>query len=444
MIVMKFGGTSVGSPERIKEVANILVNFGQPLLVVLSAMSGTTNALVEIANCYRKGDNGQAGTLIAELQQKYQQHVQSLYATEEMRQKTAALLEDKFNFIRSFAGDYFSSFEEKQIVAQGEIMSTNMMVNYLIECGYAACLLNALNMVYTNKDGEPDMEKISQATHAALSANANKQIYVTQGFISTNAFGETDNLQRGGSDYTATLLGAAIRSEEVQIWTDVDGIHTADPRIVSDTRAIREVSFNEAAELARFGAKILHPTCVIPAQKADVPIRLKYTMDPEAEGTLITNSPSTSSSSAAATPTAIASKEPITLLRLQPKHNISATTLLKRVCDELIAHQLQPDLTALCGGNILMAIGNDAMTEDFIERVQLWSYLNKDMNCSLIAIVGDYEDNEKLRGCVMDAVPQQAIKVHLQGISPLSISFVVKRDNRDAFISSMHQQLFAL
>ena len=259
---MKFGGTSVGSPERIKGVASLITESGEPTFVVLSAMSGTTNSLVEISNyLYKKNPDG-ANEVINNLEKKYMQHVDELFTTDEYKQKTRDFLISEFGYLRSFTKDIFTSFEEKSIVAQGEIMSTNMMVNYLEEQGVKAILLSAFDFMRTDKNAEPDAQYIKEKLTAIMNDNEGYQIYLTQGFICRNAYGEVDNLQRGGSDFTASLIGVAVNASEIQIWTDIDGMHNNDPRIVDNTDAIRQLNFEEAAELTYFGAKILHSTCV--------------------------------------------------------------------------------------------------------------------------------------------------------------------------------------
>ena len=289
MKVMKFGGTSVGSPGRMKDVASLITRSGEQVLVVLSAMSGTTNSLIEISDyLYKKNPEG-ANDVINRLEKKYMAHVEELYSTDEWRDETRKFLRGEFDYLRSFTKDLFTSFEEKSIVAQGEIMSTNMVTNYLKECGINATLLSALDYMRTDKNAEPDSVYIKDKLTKLLEQNAGYQVYITQGFICRNAYGEIDNLQRGGSDYTASLVGAAINADEIQIWTDIDGMHNNDPRVVDKTDAVRQLHFEEAAELAYFGAKILHPTCVQPAKFAGIPVRLLNTMDPTAPGTIINN-----------------------------------------------------------------------------------------------------------------------------------------------------------
>ena len=309
MKVMKFGGTSVGSPERMKNVSSLITKDGEPVMVVLSAMSGTTNSLIEISDyLYKKNPEG-ANDVINRLEKVYMRHVEELYTTEKWKNETRAFLKSEFEYLRSFTKDLFTSFEEKSIVAQGEIMSTNMVVNYLNECGVEATLLSALDYMRTDKNGEPDLVYIKDKLLKLLEQNHGKQVYITQGFICRNAYGEVDNLQRGGSDYTASLIGAAINADEIQIWTDIDGMHNNDPRVVDKTEAVRQLNFEEAAELAYFGAKILHPTCVQPAKFAGIPVRLLNTMEPTAPGTIINNE------TVAGKIKAVAAKDNITAIR---------------------------------------------------------------------------------------------------------------------------------
>lgn len=326
---MKFGGTSVGSPERMKHVASLITNSGKPVFVVLSAMSGTTNSLIEISDyLYKKNPEG-ANDVINRLEKAYMKHVEELYSTEKWKNETKIFLQNEFNYLRSFTKDLFTSFEEKSIVAQGEIMSTNMVTNYLKECGYNAVLLSALDFMRTDKNSEPDSSYIKDKLQNLLEQNPGQQVYITQGFICRNAYGEIDNLLRGGSDYTASLAGAAINADEIQIWTDIDGMHNNDPRVVDKTEAVRQLHFEEAAELAYFGAKILHPTCVQPAKYAGIPVRLLNTMDPAAPGTIINNETVTGKIKA------IAAKDNIVAIKIKSSRMLLATGFLRKVFEIL-------------------------------------------------------------------------------------------------------------
>lgn len=273
-LVVKFGGTSVGSAQRIKDLVNLTVNK-TPKIVVLSAMSGTTNALVEICDALYAKEVKKAAACINTLKQKYQKEIKELYTKGSSLEKATELLQNHFNYIHAFTLDMFTVNEEKAILAQGELLSTAMFHYYLEELGVKSALLPALNFMKIDANDEPDMAYIEKFILEELKKSPDQNLFITQGYICRNAFGEIDNLKRGGSDYTASIVGAAIKSHEIQIWTDIDGMHNNDPRIVNKTHPIQELSFDEAAELAYFGAKILHPTCILPAKKRNIPVRLK-------------------------------------------------------------------------------------------------------------------------------------------------------------------------
>ena len=364
MKVLKFGGTSVGTPQRIKEVSQLITSDNQSKIVVLSAMSGTTNTLVEISDyLYKKNPEG-ANTIINRLEHKYMQHVEAIYSTDEWKTKTIQFLHDEFDYLRSFTKVHFTSFEEKVILAQGEIMSTNMVTNYLLECGVKAILLPALDMIRTDKNSEPDFNYIKERTLSVLQANPGYQIYITQGFICRNAYGEIDNLLRGGSDYTACLIGAALQAEEIQIWTDIDGMHNNDPRIVEHTLPVRQLHFEEAAELAYFGAKILHPTCIQPAKFAGVPVRLLNTMDPTAPGTTINNQ------FQAGQIKAVAAKDNIVCIQIQSSRMLLAHGFLRKVFEIFETYKTSIDMVCTSEVGVSVTIDNDSHLADIIDELK--------------------------------------------------------------------------
>ena len=356
MKVLKFGGTSVGTPQRMKDVAQ-LINDGQQKIVVLSAMSGTTNSLVEISDYYRKRNSEAAGSVINKLRTKYMQHLEELYTQEETKQKTRALLEEIFIFLHSFAGCEFSDANEKAILAQGELMSTNMVTNYLQEQGVKVHLLPALDYMLIDEKGEPDTHFIKKQLETLLAANKHYDLYITQGFICRNRLGEIDNLQRGGSDYTACLIGAALRTEEIQIWTDIDGMHNNDPRVVEGTQPVRQLHFEEAAELAYFGAKILHPTCIQPARYARVPVRLLNTMDPTAPGTIINNEMQRRSIKA------VAAKDNITAIKIVSSRMLLATGFLRKVFEIFETYNTSIDMVTTSEVGVSLSIDNTSQKE---------------------------------------------------------------------------------
>jgi len=333
MKVMKFGGTSVGSAERMKNVSKLVTASGEPVFLVLSAMSGTTNSLIEISNYLYKKNTVGALDVINNLERKYKNEIKALYSTEEMLKETEETLKGIFDYLRSFTKEFFTSFEEKKIVAQGEIISTNMMTNYMREQGVDVVLLSALDFMRTDKNAEPDGLYIREKLLNLMEQNPGKQVYITQGFICRNAYGEIDNLLRGGSDYTASIIGVGINAEEIQIWTDIDGMHNNDPRIVEKTDPVHRLNFEEAAELAYFGAKILHPTCVQPAKFAGIPVRLLNTMDPTAEGTVISNDSEPHKIKA------VAAKDNITAIKIKSSRMLLAAGFLRKVFEIFETYQ---------------------------------------------------------------------------------------------------------
>lgn len=437
MKVMKFGGTSVGSPERMKGVASLVTESGEPTFIVLSAMSGTTNSLVEISDyLYKKNPEG-ANEVINNLEKKYMQHVEELYSTEEMKNTTREFLQGEFNYLRSFTKDLFTSFEEKSIVAQGEMMSTNMVVNYLKEQGVKALLLSALDFMRTDKNAEPDPQYIKEKLAAIMEQNQGYQIYITQGFICRNAYGEVDNLQRGGSDYTASLIGAALPAEEIQIWTDIDGMHNNDPRVVEHTEAVRQLNFEEAAELAYFGAKILHPTCVQPAKYAGIPVRLKNTMDPKADGTIIDNVIVRGKIKA------IAAKDNITAIKIKSSRMLLATGFLRKVFEIFESYQTPIDMIATSEVGVSMSIDNDSHLNDIVNELKKYGTVTVDSDMCIICVVGDLDwSNVGFETIATDAMKNIPVRMISYGGSNYNISFLIREKDKKQALQNLSNVLF--
>lgn len=434
---MKFGGTSVGSPERMKHVASLITNSGKPVFVVLSAMSGTTNSLIEISDyLYKKNPEG-ANDVINRLEKAYMKHVEELYSTEKWKNETKIFLQNEFNYLRSFTKDLFTSFEEKSIVAQGEIMSTNMVTNYLKECGYNAVLLSALDFMRTDKNSEPDSSYIKDKLQNLLEQNPGQQIYITQGFICRNAYGEIDNLLRGGSDYTASLAGAAINADEIQIWTDIDGMHNNDPRVVDKTEAVRQLHFEEAAELAYFGAKILHPTCVQPAKYAGIPVRLLNTMDPAAPGTIINNETVTGKIKA------IAAKDNIVAIKIKSSRMLLATGFLRKVFEIFESYQTAIDMITTSEVGVSMSIDNDAHLNDIVAELKKYGTVTVDRDMCIICVVGDLDwSNVGFETLATDAMKNIPVRMISYGGSNYNISFLVKESDKKRALQSLSDTLF--
>ena len=415
----------------------MVTKSGEPVFVVLSAMSGTTNSLVEISDyLYKKNPDG-ANEVINQLERKYKKHVEELYSTDEMKNATRDFLKGEFNYLRSFTKELFTSFEEKNIVAQGELMSTNMVVNYMKEQGIHATLLNALDFMRTDKNAEPDPVYIREKLTALMEKEEGVQVFITQGFICRNAYGEVDNLQRGGSDYTASLIGAAIHADEIQIWTDIDGMHNNDPRVVEKTEPVHQLHFEEAAELAYFGAKILHPTCVQPAKYAGIPVRLLNTMEPEAEGTTISNETETGKIKA------VAAKDNITAIKIKSSRMLLATGFLRKVFEIFESYQTPIDMVCTSEVGVSMSIDNDAHLEEILDELKKYGTVTVDKNMCIICVVGDLEwNNIGFESFAAEAFKDIPVRMISYGGSNYNISFLIKGEDKKRALQSLSDTLF--
>ena len=436
MKIMKFGGTSVGSAQRMQGVAS-LINDGEDKIVVLSAMSGTTNSLVEICGYLANNNPEGANEVINKLESLYRKHINELYDTEEYKQQTATLVKDVFNYLRSFTKQLFTSIEERIILAQGEIISTNMVTNYLKEQGVSAHLIAALDFMRTDKNGEPDASYIKEKLSDVLAASPKVQIYITQGFICRNINGEIDNLQRGGSDYTASLIGAAVGAREIQIWTDIDGMHNNDPRIVEGTTAVRHLHFEEAAELGYFGAKILHPTCVQPAKFANIPVKLLNTMEPQAPGTTINNDADPG------TIKAVAAKENITAIKIKSSRMLLAHGFLRKVFEIFESYQTSIDMICTSEVGVSMSIDNTKHLNEIVHDLKKYGTVTIDHNMCIICVVGDMDwENIGFEARAMDAMRDIPVRMISFGGSNYNISFLIKESDKKRALQALQEKLF--
>ncbi|WP_270212256.1 aspartate kinase [Phocaeicola coprocola] len=436
MKVLKFGGTSVGSAQRMKDVAKLITD-GEQKIVVLSAMSGTTNTLVEISDyLYKKNPEG-ANEVINKLEAKYKQHIDELFSTEEYKQKTLEFVKSVFDYIRSFTKDIFTLFEEKVILAQGEIISTNMVTNYLCEQGVKAVLIPALEFMRTDKNSEPDLNYIREKLALQLEANPGQEIYITQGFICRNAYGEIDNLQRGGSDYTASLIGAAVNASEIQIWTDIDGMHDNDPRVVDKTSPVRQLHFEEAAELAYFGAKILHPTCVQPAKYANIPVRLLNTIEPSAPGTLISNETEKGKIKA------VAAKDNITAIKIKSSRMLLAHGFLRKVFEIFESYQTPIDMVCTSEVGVSMSIDNTKHLNEIVNDLKKYGTVTVDHDMCIVCVVGDLEwENIGFEAKAIQAMRNIPVRMISFGGSNYNISFLIRESDKKTALQSLSDVLF--
>lgn len=435
MKVLKFGGTSVGSAQRMKDVAKLIV--GEKNLIVLSAMSGTTNSLVEISDyLYKKNPDG-ANEIIKKLSQKYFGHIDELYATEEYKEKARELVTFHFDHIRSFTKDLFTLFEEKVVLAQGELISTGMMNLYLQEQGVNSVLLPALDFMRTDKNAEPDPVYIKEKLNRLLEENAGADLYITQGYICRNAYGEIDNLQRGGSDYTASLIGAAIKAEEIQIWTDIDGMHNNDPRFVKGTSPVRHLHFEEAAELAYFGAKILHPTCILPAKINNIPVRLLNTMQPDAPGTLISNATEKGKIKA------VAAKDNITAIKIKSGRMLLATGFLRKVFETFENYQTPIDMVTTSEVGVSVTIDNCKHLDEIVNDLKKYGTVSVDEDMVIVCVVGDLEwENVGFEDSIIHAMKDVAVRMISYGGSNYNVSLLVKASDKQRALQALSDHLF--
>ena len=436
MKVLKFGGTSVGSAQRMKEVAKLITD-GEQKIVVLSAMSGTTNTLVEISDyLYKKNPEG-ANEIINKLEAKYKQHIDELFATQEYKQKGLEVVKSHFDYIRSYTKDLFTLFEEKVVLAQGELISTAMVNFYLQECGVKSVLLPALEFMRTDKNAEPDPVYIKDKLRAQLDLYPDTEIYITQGFICRNAYGEIDNLQRGGSDYTASLIGAAVNASEIQIWTDIDGMHNNDPRIVQGTSPVRQLHFEEAAELAYFGAKILHPTCILPAKLNNIPVRLLNTMQPDAPGTLISNAIEKGKIKA------VAAKDNITSIKIKSGRMLLATGFLRKVFETFENYQTPIDMVTSSEVGVSVTIDNRKHLEEIVDDLKKYGTVTVDEDMVICCVVGVLVwDNIGFEARIVQAMKDVPVRMISYGGSNYNVSLLIKASDKQRALQALSDHLF--
>jgi len=435
MKVLKFGGTSVGSPENMRAVMDLITD-GDQKIVVLSAMSGTTNALVEISSYLHKKNKETALLFIGRLEDKYKQVVRELFATDVNKKKGLRLVRDSFDKIKSFTSGTFSEVGENTILAQGEIISTKLFTLLMNENGHKTKLLPALDFMKIDEDKAADLPFIHENIKAVVEHVGDADYYITQGFICKDANGDINNLQRGGSDYTASLVGAAIEADEIQIWTDIDGFHNNDPRFVENTKKIEQLSFNEAAELAYFGAKILHPQTVLPARVANIRVRLKNTMNPSDSGTLIT------SESDGKGIKAVAAKDGITALKIRSARMLMAYGFLKNVFEVFEKFKTPIDMISTSEVAVSITIDNTQNLELIKEELAKFGTVEIDTEMSIVCIVGDIIEEEKgFASKVFKALDGIPIRMISYGGSIYNISVLVPTDHKKETLQALSNNL---
>ena len=434
---MKFGGTSVGSPSRMKDVVELVRSRGRNI-VVLSAMSGTTNTLVTVTDYLRGGNRMGAAETLTSLKNKYSGVIEELFSSSLQKEKGKRIVDGIFNDLFSYTPENLTESGEKEILSKGELLSTNLVTRYMEELGIKAVLLPALSFMRKNSDGEPDSDYIKQNLLAALEANPNAKIFLTQGFICRDINGNVDNLERGGSDYTASLIGAAVGAEEIEIWTDIDGMHNNDPRFVENTSPVSELHFDEAAELAYFGAKILHPTCVLPAKYANIPVRLLNTMDPDAPGTLIFNALPNRAIKA------VAAKDGITAIKIKSSRMLLAYGFLRKIFEIFEVYHTPIDMIVTSEVGVSVTIDNEHKLNDILEELRKLGTVTVDRDMVIICVVGDLEwQNRGFEAEVVNALKDVPVRMISYGGSNYNISLLIKASDKVRALKLLSSHLFA-
>ena len=439
MKVMKFGGTSVGRPERMHHIVSLVTKETEPAIVVLSALSGTTNALIEIADHIAKGDRETARQAIEKLEARYQEFISELVSKPESLAKAKAILSEHFEFLNIILKISFSEALSKDILAQGELLSTKLFCTYLEEQGIDHMLLPALEFMSVDGYDEPQIGTIKVKLSQLLQQYKDKNLFVTQGYICRNSRGEVDNLKRGGSDYSASLIAAAINASVCEIWTDIDGMHNNDPRVVKRTVPVEQMSFEEAAELAYFGAKILHPASIWPAQTFKIPVKLLNTMQPEAKGTLITEQPGSVGVKA------VAAKDNITAIRIKSSRMLLAYGFLRKIFEVFEKYRTSIDMITTSEVAVSLTIDNPLFLKEIIKELEPFGTVEIDQNQAIISVVGNEiaqtEDMvKKLFGSIMN-IPVRMVSY---GGSPHNISLLVPAESKAQILQQLNKGMFGL
>ncbi|WP_020526584.1 aspartate kinase [Flexithrix dorotheae] len=440
MKVLKFGGTSVGSPSRVKHVANLITN-GEKKIVVLSAVSGTTNSLVALCEAYQKGDTAESEKIILQFREKYTGFINELYAgaDEKYAKKASEKINEIIDLLASFSIEKFSNKTERIILAQGELMSTQLMQFYLESTGENSVLLPALEFMKTTEE-EPDDEFIKENLQKQLTQYSDCPLFITQGYICKNEFGEIDNLKRGGSDYTASIIGKAAGSSEIQIWTDIDGMHNNDPRIVDKTFPVRELTFEEAAELAYFGAKILHPSSILPAQKANIPVKLLNTMEPEKEGTKISSEVKRERKIAA-----VAAKDGIVAIKIKSSRMLFAYGFLRKVFE--VFEQFKTPIDVITTSEVAVSVTIDKTNhlEEILTELKIFGEVEFDQDHTIICVVGKFlQKDTRIAAQVISVLKDIPIRMISYGGSKNNITILIHKDYKVQALKALNEEIFLI
>ena len=439
MLILKFGGTSVGKPERLKKVADLVLGTPGKKIIVLSALSGTTNTLVKIGDFLLAGKKADAEKEIAQLEKQYEQYANELFSQQEFKAMGQDIVSRYFSLLRLLAAGTFDDRSYRELLAQGELASTEFFHYHLRERKIDSRLLPALHFMSIDENLEPELEKIEERLKVLLPSMDHLDVLITQGYICRNHHNEIDNLKRGGSDYTASLIGAAVRAEEIQIWTDIDGMHNNDPRVVKKTVPIAELTFDEASELAYFGAKILHPSTIVPAQKYGVPVRLKNTMDEKAFGTLISDKGTSGQFKA------IAAKDGIIAINIKSSRMLLAFGFLRRVFEVFEKYKTPIDMISTAEVAVSVTIDDASHIAEIIGELQSFGTIEVDKNQTIICVVGNkLAEKKRVLHDVFSSLAEVPVRMVSYGGSHNNISILVDTAQKEKSLKLLNQGLFNL
>lgn len=439
MKIMKFGGTSVGKPERMFQVADLITRDEEPKIVVLSALSGTTNALVAIGDAMSAGDKKKASELIESLYAHYSNFIVGLLKKEDSQLKASGIINEHFEFLRIILKVSFNDALNKDILAQGELMSTKLFSCYLDERGVDHVLLPALDFMSIDANDEPQIPFIKSKLSKTLESNQGKKIYITQGYICRNAKGEVDNLKRGGSDYSASLIAAAVDASVCEIWTDIDGMHNNDPRVVQSTKPVEQLSFDEAAELAYFGAKILHPASIWPAQHYNIPVKLLNTMQPEAKGTIILKDAERDGVKA------VAAKDGIVMLKIKSSRMLLAYGFLRKIFEVFEKYRTSIDMITTSEVAVSVTIDNTQYIDEIAKELQPLGELEIINQQTIVSVVGNkLTQNSNLMMRLFDSLNHIPVNMVSYGGSLHNVSILVPTTLKNDTLKALNKGLFGL
>jgi len=439
MKIMKFGGTSVGKPERMHQVSQLITRDAEPTIVVLSALSGTTNALVGLSDFLAKSNKVGADNQVDTLEKHYRAFILDLLKSDTLRAKANSIIDEHFEFLRITQRISLSDALNRDILAQGELMSTKLFSLYLEQENIDHALIPALEFMRLDTNDEPDLVAIREKLNLVLATYPGKKLFITQGYICRNSKGEVDNLKRGGSDYTASLIAAALKASVCEIWTDIDGMHNNDPRVVDKTVAIEQLSFDEAAELAYFGAKILHPTCIWPAQQENVPVKLLNTMEPSAAGTVIKKEAGTVGVKA------VAAKDGIIAVKIKSSRMLLAYGFLRKIFEVFEKYKTSIDMITTSEVAVSVTIDNDSRLAEIIEELSSFASIEIEKEQTIVSIVGnEIAKTDSILKKLFEAINEVPVTMVSYGGSPHNISLLLPSAFKTKTLQLVNKGLFNL